>query len=100
VAVPLPHEATGGRPGQLTELTDLSRLWENAKGTTPPYEWTLRPRVVDIRDEGAVAGVSIRSDGDAVVMTLPLGTDNDLEVIFSREMARLVADVLGNAAGG
>jgi len=77
----------------------MSRLWENGKRTTPPYQWTLRPRVIDIRDDGAVAGVSIRRGDDEVVMTLPVGTDNDLEVIFSPEMARLVADVLGDAAG-
>ena len=77
----------------------MSRLWENGRRTTaPPYQWTLRPRVIDIRDEGAVAGVSIRCGDDAVVMTLPIGTDNDLEVIFSPEMARLVAHVLGDAA--
>jgi len=29
---------------------------------------------------------------------LPIGSDNDLEVVFSRDMARLVADVLGDAA--
>jgi len=78
----------------------MSRLWENGKRTTPPYQWTLRPRVIDIRDEGAVAGVSVRRGDDSVVMTLPIGADNDLEVIFSPDMARLVAYVLGDAASG
>jgi len=76
----------------------MSRLWDNRKPTTPPYQWTLRPRVIDIRDDGAVAGVSIRRSDDGVVVTLPIGIDNDLEVIFSPEMAQLVADVLGDAA--
>ena len=76
----------------------MSRLWDNAKRSTPPYQWTLRPRVIDIRDDGAVAGVSIRRDDDSVVVTLPIGTDNDLEVKFSPEMAQMVADVLGDAA--
>src|SRR3954453_10239187 len=77
----------------------MSRLWENGKPTTtPPYQWTLRPRVIDIRDDGAVAGVSVRYDDNAVVMTLPMGPDNDLDVIFSPEMARLVAVFLGDLA--
>ena len=80
------------------DQTTMSRLWDSPE-TSPPYEWLLRPHVVDVRDASDPnAAFDIRSTVDGVSLSFAVGADTDLEVSFSRTAARHVAEALLEAA--
>lgn len=77
----------------------MSRLWENAEHAAPSFERTARTHLVDIRDDrDEQPDVSVRADGDDVVLTLPIDDTRDVEVTLSRDAAREIGAALDDAS--